>query len=98
MTESNKEREILMVMRKVLGGVIRELTPEPGMRHPLSDKTIEDVRMCLGLITARERELADEAGVAQERPYFVDEAPKAKVVPMSGIGRSQRSDDDKEKE
>ena len=90
MSEHDKEREILMAMRKVLGSVIREITPEPGMRHPLSEQTIQDVRMCLGLITARERELAESAGVAQERPYFTDQPPKAKVVPMSGLRRSPR--------
>ena len=89
MSEQNKEREILVVMRKVLGAVIRDITPAPGTRHPLSDKTIEDVRMCLGLISARERELADQQGVAMERPYYADDKPTAKVVPMSGIGRAK---------
>ncbi|HHH39524.1 MAG TPA: segregation and condensation protein A [Sedimenticola sp.] len=89
MSEENKERQILMVMRKVLGSVIREITPEPGMRHPLSEGTIQDVKMCFGLIAAREKELADAAGVQQERPYFTDEPPSAKVVPMDSIGRVQ---------
>jgi hypothetical protein len=96
MSEENKEREILMVMRKVLASVIREITPEPGMRHPLSEGTIQDVRMCLGLIAARERELADLLGISQERPYFTDEPPATNVVPMSSIGRvkSERENDD----
>ncbi len=85
--ESDKEREILRVMRQVLGSVIRDITPEPGMRHPLSSKTIEDVRMCLGLITSRERELAEAAGVQMERPQFADEVSTTKVVPISRIGR-----------
>lgn len=89
MSEESKEREILLVMRKVLSSVIREITPEPGMRHPLSDKTIEDVRMCLGLITSRERELADAAGVQQKRPYFTDQKRPVEVVPITSIGKTK---------
>ncbi len=87
MGDSSKERQVMMVMRKVLAAIVRDTTPQPGMKHPLSDRTIQDIRMCLGLISARERELADEAGVAPERPYYADQPPAAKVVPMSGLGR-----------
>ncbi|MCP3866964.1 MAG: segregation and condensation protein A [Gammaproteobacteria bacterium] len=87
MSDENKEREILMVMRKVLGSVIRDITPAPGTRHPLSDQTIQDVRLCLGLITSRERELADAAGVIPEKPYYTDEKPSATVIPMDSISR-----------
>jgi hypothetical protein len=93
MDETSKEREILMVMRKVLGSVIKEITPAPGTRHPLSDATIKDVRMCLGLITARERELAQNAGIAQERPFYTDEPQAAKVIPMSNIARSKKAEE-----
>ena len=72
-------------MRKVLASIIKDTKPASGMKHPLSDRTIHDVRMCLGLISTRERELAEEAGVAQERPYFADDKPSAEVVPMSGL-------------
>jgi hypothetical protein len=85
--DSSKEREILMVMRKVLGAVVRDTTPAPGCKHPLREGTIEDVRLCFSLIAARERELADAAGVAMERPYYADEPPQAKVVPIQGITR-----------
>ena len=91
MTSENKEREILMAMRKVLSAIIRDITPPPGARHPLTKQTIEDVRMCLGLITARERELSEEAGIKPERPYYADEKPAATVVPMDQIGRSKPS-------
>jgi len=95
MTEDSKEREILFTMRKVLSAIIRDITPAPGTRHPLTDQTIQDVRMCLGLITARERELADAAGIKPERPYYVDEKPAATVVPVEQIGRSSPPDEDK---
>ena len=94
MSEESKEREILLVMRKVLSSVIREITPEPGMRHPLSDNTIKDVRMCLGLIAARERELADAAGEQQERPYFTDQKRSVEVVPISSIGKPKSEQDE----
>jgi hypothetical protein len=93
MTDSSKEREILMVMRKVLGSIVRDTTPAPGFKHPLSDRTIEDIRMCFGLISARERELADEAGAVVEKPYFVDEAPKAQVISISTIKKGEKSSD-----
>ena len=96
MSDSSKEREILMVMRKVLASIIKDTTPPPGTRHPLSDTTIQDVRMCLGLISARERELADAAGAVTERPYFSDEKPTTNVVSITGIGKSgsQKDKDD----
>lgn len=94
----NKEREIMQVMRRVLTSIVREVTPEhKSLKHPLSDQTIQDIRQCLGLITAREKELADEAGrTAEERPYFVDQPPKTKVVPISQIGKAGSDTDSKE--
>jgi len=90
---SNKEREILMVMRKVLAAIIKDTTPpHKGIKHPLSEKTIEEVRMCLGLISARERELAAEAGVAPERPYYTDEPPEATLVSLTKPKKRQTPD------
>ncbi len=92
--ESN-ERDILMVMRKVLTSIIREITPEPGSPAPLSKQTTEDVRMCLRLIATRERELADESGASIEKPYYVDQPPDTTVVPMSSIRKkSSESEND----
>lgn len=88
MSDSGKEREILMVMRKVLGSIVRDTTPAPGTRHVLSDNTIQDIRMCLGLITSRERELADEAGAIMERPHFADEQRSEKVVSIASIRKN----------
>ena len=94
MTEDSKERQVLMVMRKVLAQVIKDTTPASrAMRHPLSDDTIQDIRNCLGLISARERELADAAGVAMEKPYYVDEKRDAEVVSINAIGRAKKSEE-----
>ena len=96
MTESSsKEREILMVMRKVLAQIVKDTTPPSrAMKHPLSDQTIEDIRNCLGLISLRERELADAAGVAQERPYYADEKAPAEVISIGKIGKTASKKDD----
>ncbi|HDK38379.1 MAG TPA: segregation and condensation protein A [Thiolapillus brandeum] len=93
--DSTKEREILVVMRKVLASVIKDTTPEfKTMKHPLSTNTIEELKMCLSLIAARERELAQAAGTAQSRPYYSDEKVKAEVVPISKIGGLKEKPDD----
>lgn len=91
--EQSKEREILMVMRKVLAQIIKDTTPASrAMKHPLSDPTIQDIRNCLGLISVRERELADLAGVQMEKPYFTDDKPAAEVVSINTIGKVQKDD------
>jgi hypothetical protein len=57
-TELSKEERILRAVKLTLASVIRDTATPRGMRHPLSDATIEDLRQCLALISARERELA----------------------------------------
>ena len=82
MTDStaSKEKRILMAVRLTLAGVIRDTATPHGMRHPLSDATIEDLRQCLALISARERELAADAGSdSSARPHYAD-APSPQVV------------------
>lgn len=86
---SSKEREVLMVMRKVLTSIIKDTTPaHRDLKHPLSDNTIQDIRMCLGLISTRERELADEAGIPMEKPYYTDDKPAAEVVSINSIKKN----------
>lgn len=88
--ESAKEREILVVMRKVLASVIKDTTPpHRDMKHPLSDKTIEEVKLCLSLIAARERELADAAGVPVEKPYFTDDPQAVRTVSMDKLKKKR---------
>lgn len=72
--ERDVEQRILQAVKMTLTGVIRDTATPAGMRHPLTDQTITDLRACLSLISARERELAQAAGAApQERPRFADE-------------------------
>ena len=92
--DSSKEREILMVMRKVLAQIVKDTTPEfKTMKHPLSPSTIEDIKQCFALIAARERELADAAGAVRERPYYADEKPPAEVVPLHKVGKAQKEEE-----
>jgi len=81
------EQHILIAMRKTLTAIIRDVTPPPGMRHPLSEATIEDIRQCLMLIAARENELADAQGRGGERPYYADEPQTVQVVPVADLTR-----------
>lgn len=86
-----KDLEILKMMRQVLGSVIRDLTPEPGQHHPLSDHTIANIKDCFALISARERELAQEAGISMnEKPFFGDQERSAHVVPLDKIRRNRK--------
>lgn len=77
-SEISIEARILQAVKLTLTGVIRDTATPHGMRHPLSDATIEDMRQCLSLISARERELAQVAErLPVERPRFRDEPPVA---------------------
>jgi hypothetical protein len=68
------EARILQAVKRTLARVIKDTATPHGMRHPLSDGTIEDLRQCLALISARERELAGAAGAPMDaRPRFSDE-------------------------
>lgn len=83
----SKEKQVLMAMRKTLAKIIRDLTPSnSALQYPLSDDTVEDVKMCFDLISARERELAHEAGLnIQDRPRFADEPRTTNVVSIQGL-------------
>lgn len=81
--EHSKEERILRAMKRVLTDVAKDTYTKPGYRHPLSEDTIEGIRQCLALITAREAELNAAAGRRSDmRPRFVDEPKKSVVVPL----------------
>lgn len=95
MSEQSKEEQILRAVKRVLTEVIKDTATGPGMKHPLSENTINGMRDCLVLISQREQELGEAAGRTNNaRPYFTDE-PKAAgdvVVPISAIGRTKKDD------
>ena len=89
----SKEQRILVVMRKVLARIVRDTTPDPGMRHPLRDQTIEEIRECFKLISARERELAAESGIeTKERPHYPDQTQTTKVVSFKSPLKSKSTE------
>ena len=72
--ELSVEERILQAVKLTLAGVIKDTATPHGMRHPLSDQTIQDLRECLALISARERELAQAAGRPPGgQPRYADE-------------------------
>ncbi len=84
---ASKELRILKAMKLTLTGVIKDTTTRPGQVHPLSPQTIEDMRQCLMLISARERELAAELGQPMDmRPRHPGSPGKSAVVPIKSIG------------
>ena len=87
-SNESQESRILRAMKQVLTGVIKDTSTPPGHRHPLSEKTIEDIRQCLVLMPAGARELTEATGQEQSgRPYFTDDPKAPKVVPISSIGK-----------
>lgn len=93
----SKEFQILKVMKLVLTDVVKDTATQPGLKHPLSERTVDGIRQCLKLITARERELVDESGKSMDmRPYYTDEPKKNVVVPITKIDRNVKKETDKE--
>lgn len=75
------ERKFMLLLRKTFASVVRETAPRDGVPSPFTEQTIEDVRLCLSLISERERALAAEEGVeSQMRPHFVDEPQQSAQV------------------
>ncbi|WP_372522558.1 segregation and condensation protein A [Sulfuricaulis sp.] len=92
----SKEFQILKVMKLVLTDVVKDTATQPGLKHPLSDRTIEGIRQCLKLVAARERELVEDAGKTMGmRPHYVDEPKKNVVVPITKIGHNKKDPDKK---
>ena len=94
MATRSKEQRILVVMRKLLAQIVKDTTPGPGMRHPLNEQTIKDIRDCFGLISARERELAEQSGIEiRDRPRYVDEPKTSTVIEFKAPKKSKPSKD-----
>ena len=75
--ELTKEAQVLRTVKKIVTNVIKETATPPGMKHPLSEETITDMRECLLLISQREQELAEALDMPMTmRPVFTDD-PKA---------------------
>jgi hypothetical protein len=80
----SSEQKILRVMRKVLGSVVKDVTPRDGLDNPLTDNTIEEIRDIFGLISVREKELLETLGqISADRPHYPGDKPAAKIIPIS---------------
>jgi hypothetical protein len=92
----NSEQRILLIMRKLLASIVRETTPEPGMKHTLSEHTRTDIRLAFQLISTREQELAKESGIEiKERPSYPDQPRTSSVVSIKSISKpSSKPDED----
>lgn len=96
-SETSKEQQVLKMVKRVLTDVARDTHVKPGLKHPLSDNTIMGIRDCLSLITAREKELAEEAGQSMDmRPRYPDQKPKSVVVSLDKLQTSSDSNSDKD--
>jgi hypothetical protein len=86
--ELSKEQQIMRAMRKTLTSVVRDTAPRDGDPSPLRPDTVENIRMCLGLIAAREAELAELLGLARnERPHYSDEAALTQAMQFVAPGK-----------
>lgn len=82
----------MRAMRKTLTSVVRDCAPRDGNPSPLGEDTVENIRMCLGLIAAREAELAEALGLSRnERPYYTDAPPSAEVLQFVPPGGKKTS-------
>jgi hypothetical protein len=88
----SKEQRILSIVKKTLTDVAKDTYTPPEMRHPLSEQTINSIRECLGLISARETELAAEEGrTSTSKPRFIDEPRDTVVVKLEpGSGKKKK--------
>ncbi len=87
----NIEYRVLQAVRSVLIDIIKDTTTQPGQLHPLADRTIENIRECLKLISARERELHAAHDVPMtQRPHFIDEPKKAQAIPITSIKKPKK--------
>ena len=88
-TTLNNERRILRAMRKTLASVIKDATPRPDMPGFLSDNTVEQIRDCLGIISLRERELAEALELTSAKPMYPDQERSVKTVQIKTPGKDE---------
>jgi len=90
--ETNQtEQRIMAMMRKVLTAVARDTAPVPGRRNVLSDQTVQDIRECLSVISLREKQLTEQAGIRDKmKPRFIDQPGKSAVIPVSTIKNNKK--------
>lgn len=87
----SKEQRILAIVKKTLTEVAKDTYTPPDLRHPLSEQTINSIRECLSLISARETELSSEEGqISTSKPRFIDEPQDTVVVKLEPSGGKKK--------
>lgn len=90
----SKEHRILRVCKRVLTDIAKDTVTPAGMKHPLSENSIQGIRECLQLIAAREAEiLSSQGNESTSRPRFIDEPQKNVRVNITPF---KKRDPDKE--
>ena len=88
---SSKEQRILSIVKKTLTDVAKDTYTPAELRHPLSEQTINSIRECLSLISARGSELAAENGQAStSKPHFIDKPQDTVVVKLEPSGSKKK--------
>lgn len=95
MSEENiSEQDVLVIMKRILTDIAKETFTRPGLRHPLSDDTIGNMRECLKLISVREVALSgNTSDVTTKRPRYIDEPQTSVVVSMKDLKKKPKSTD-----
>lgn len=96
--EQVTEQEILTAVKRILTDIAKETFTRPGLRHPLSNETIQNMRECLKLISVREVDLSGNTDdVSAKRPRYIDEPQKSVVVSMQDLKKKPSNDSDSSK-
>ena len=93
--EHTNEQRILRMCKRVLTDIAKDTVTPAGMKHPLSENTIQGIRDCLQLIASREAEiLSSQGNESASRPHFIDEPKKNVVVNITPSKKPDRKKDD----
>ena len=93
-SSQTKEQRILRMCRQVLTDIAKDTVTPPGMKHPLSEHTIQGIRDCLQLIASREAEILHEQGrPSTSKPHFIDEPQKNVVVELTPKKSKEKNPD-----
>ena len=93
--DTTQEQRILRMCKRVLTDIAKDTVTPPGMKHPLSEHTIQGIRDCLQLISSRETEILESQGKpSTAKPRFIDEPQKNVVVNLTPKKNKDKKKDD----
>jgi len=90
-----QEKRILEAVRKTLSSVVRDVTPSnKSLKSPLTKATTDDLIMCFGLITAREKEIEQHLKTDNfDKPHFIDEVKTSHKVSLDSLKATLKKND-----